>query len=192
MSTSMSPSPSASVNSVGTSIKSELCVFSRESSCSSPSSASSPSPSWCQIQTNQDYFQEQIDDSLWAQQEKLSNSATWWVVAGKFCHLEGNFVIFGRKNIGILQGNLHFASPDSREINIFFSPRLWVLFTQQHPHIHNSAAALDRGRISFRFARIKIDFKVSIITHFNGEIDSHIWMLRESLRESILGFSPNF
>ena len=31
-----------------------------------------------------------------------------------------------------------------------------------------------RGRISFRFARIKIDFKVSIITHFNGEIDSHI------------------
>ena len=49
-----------------------------------------------------------------------------------------------------------------------------------------------RGRISFRFARIKIDFKVSIITHFNGEIDSHIWMLRESLRESILGFSPNF
>ena len=50
----------------------------------------------------------------------------------------------------------------------------------------------NRGRISFRFARIKIDFKVSIITHFNGEIDSHIWMLRESLRESILGFSPNF
>ena len=43
-----------------------------------------------------------------------------------------------------------------------------------------------RGRISFWFARIKIDFKVSIITHFNGEIDSHIWMLRESLRESIL------
>ena len=51
---------------------------------------------------------------------------------------------------------------------------------------------MSRGRISFRFARIKIDFKVSIITHFNGEIDSHIWMLRESLRESILGFSPNF
>ena len=49
-----------------------------------------------------------------------------------------------------------------------------------------------RDRISFRFARIKFDFKVSIITHFNGEIDSHIWMLRESLRESILGFSPNF
>ena len=53
-------------------------------------------------------------------------------------------------------------------------------------------SAESRGRISFRFARIKIDFKVSIITHFNGEIDSHIWMLRESLRESILGFSPNF
>ena len=51
---------------------------------------------------------------------------------------------------------------------------------------------LYRGRISFRFARIKIYFKISIITHFNGEIDSHIWMLRESLRESILGFSPNF
>ena len=49
-----------------------------------------------------------------------------------------------------------------------------------------------RGRILFQFARIKIDFKVSIITHFNGEIDSHIWMLRESLRESILGFLPNF
>ena len=49
---------------------------------------------------------------------------------------------------------------------------LWILLYSVC--VKHLTVSVYRGRISFRFARIKIDFKVSVITHFNGEIDSHI------------------
>ena len=58
-----------------------------------------------------------------------------------------------------------------------------------------TTTCLGRGRISFWFTQIKILCNsCTCIYNINSmrEIDSHVWMLRESLQESILGFSPYF
>ena len=45
-----------------------------------------------------------------------------------------------------------------------------------------------RGLLSFQFTRISLKL-LHLLCNSMREIDSHIWMLRESLRESILWFS---